>query len=911
MGGKKNQMKKMIHILSLSFLIPLLVGAQTATITVTRDVIRSADELEPLGLNRFGDVGGMSASSGNIIEQGGFEPVSMRDLYHVIECGQDKGHYWVTLDGAGTSKWLRYDTGAYSGARLRAYRFLDADGNSLPYRTANVEGGKMIDTKNVAQVKPLFDSRVLPKGTPDFPDGGWLADSGVTEFKEWQAKSAEEKAEVSKGWRMYYEADVPLQMDDVIIVEKEMIWPDPEDFHPRMQAGGIWADWKNVTGTSRIIPVPEGMPEGVDFGKGIGRVTPQNGEAELWYKMFCATGMKNVYWYGMLDEGVKYRFEAWVKMDGGTGGSVHLGFGENKPGSWRSGYFGTQVGQDFPVSDKWSLIGFEFTAPVTPEKGGIEGAILRYIGDRDLLVDNVKLQPVYEPGDEDKPFVINQKLFEALMDNQPATGRKGALRSWAGLCQAPMDDLLRWSTPSQLDLRGSIAVRPVKGGPMFPKMLTILEATGDSPETRMVPWLMGQVTHSPEEYRQLVEYLAAPYDPAVDTPESKPYAYRRTLQRGHNRPWIEDFREIIIEFGNENWHNRRNEEWIGVGRSGLSQQCGPEMGVFTRYLVEEMRQSPYWDEENLKICVGGNYTAGVNADGSVKGYGQEAVQKAGDTADHHSHATYVGPRWETGESSQTSIDDAGVQKTLLAYRPVKEQEWKLQEEAHEQLKKLGFDVEMTAYESGPSGFGLRAKTPEEDRAGEYYGKSFAMGTAVLDAWLDAWKKGWTYQCYLNFGQGKWWNSHTSMAEEHRPSPGFLIQTLINQTVANRDMLTTTVTGSPSREYIEPPPKWNKKAQPVSYQVETLQAHSFGDDETVVVAVSNLNLDQAQLVEIKIPLKKVSSIELHTLTGDPRDTNLDERKVELTSSRLPASQFKNGVLKTEVPAGSPAVFMFNK
>ena len=881
-------------------------------IMVSPEVLRNAADLEPLGVNNFGDVGGLKATSGNLVTQGGFEPAHLRDLYRVIASGRDKGHYWVTLDGPGTSMWLLYATGTYSGARMRAYRFLDAKGNNLPYREAKwADGGKLLDTTNVAEARPLFDGRVLPRNTPGFPKGGWLADTGVGTFQEWQEKTAEEKSEIKKGWRVYYDAGVPLQMDDVVIFEREILWPDLGEFHPRMSAKGVSTIWTDVVGDSRIVAAPADMPKGVDFGKGVFQITPQAGVAELWYKLFGGTGRKDAHWYGTLDEGVAYRYEAWVKVVGAETGTVHLGFGGNRAGAWKNGYFGNTIGQDFLVDGTWKRVGFEFNAPGTPAKGGIEGAILRYAGEGKLLVDNVKLQPVYEPGDADKPFVIYRKLFQTLLASQPAVGRKGALRSWAGLNPVAMDDLLRWSAPCELHFSDAIGVRPVKGVPVFPKALTILEATGDSPENRMVPWLMGQVTHRPEEYRQLIEYLAAPYDPAKDSPQTKPYAHRRTLHRGHPRPWTDDFREIVIEFGNENWHNRANREWIGVGRFHTVHQGGPEMGAFTRYLVEEIRKSPYWDEAKFKINVGGNYNAGVNPDGKVTGFGQEAVQAAGDTADYHSHATYIGPRWETGESSQSSIDDAGVQKTLFAYRPVKAREWQKQADAHKQLKKLGFEVRMTAYEGGPSGFGLRAKTPAEDRAGEYYGKSYAMGTAMLDAWLDAWAKGWTYQCYLNFGQGRWWNSHTSISQGHRPSPGFLIQTLINRTIANRNMLTTTVTGSPTVVFSEAPPAWRKKAAPVLHQVDTIRAHSFGDENTVVVAISNLNLAGAQVVEIALPTRQAGSITLHTLKGDPRDTNLDALKVERIIRELPAEQRKNGIFQTTIPAGSPVVFVFRK
>jgi len=443
--------------------------------------------------------------------------------------------------------------------------------------------------------------------------------------------------------------------------------------------------------------------------------------------------------------------------------------------------------------------------------------------------------------------------------------------------------------------------------------LLIAEASGDSPETRIVPWLITQVTHDEEEYQQLVEYLAAPYDPAKDTPESKPFAYRRTLHRDNNRPWTDEFREIIIEFGNENWHNRANPNWLGVGRSGTVHQGGREMGVFSKHLVQKMRKSPFWNEDIIKINFGGNYNAGVNEDGTVTGFAQEAVQTGGDTADYHSHATYIGPRWETGESSQTSIDDNGVQKTLMAYRLAKEEEWTLQEKTHEQLLKLGYDVEMSAYEGGPSGFGLRAKTKEEERAGEYYGKSYAMGTAMLDAWLDAWEKGWSHQCYLNFGQGKWWNSHTSMAYGFRPSPGFQIQTLINQTISNHDLLKTQVENAPV-EMVENPKK-RKKYKPgekvPTKNISAMQAHAFGNADYIAVAVSNLSLTQNHPVQIQIPMTTAATITRHTLTGGPRDTNMDEEKVKPIVEEVPASKLQNGVFNDTVPAGSPVIYIFQK
>jgi hypothetical protein len=211
------------------------------------------------------------------------------------------------------------------------------------------------------------------------------------------------------------------------------------------------------------------------------------------------------------------------------------------------------------------------------------------------MVDNLKLQPVYEAGDGDKPFVVNRRLLEAMLANQPADGRKGAQRGRFGMNSISMATLCDWNPECDVTIgAGGPRLSPFAKQitPGLPQSLTILEATGDSPETRMVPWLVGQVTHCEDEYRQLVEYLCAPYDPAVDSPETKPMAYKRYRQRGHGRPWSKDFREIIIQFGNENWHNRRIALWIGFGRAGWVHQGGREFGLWAKYMIGEIPPLP-------------------------------------------------------------------------------------------------------------------------------------------------------------------------------------------------------------------------------------------------------------------------------------------------------------------------------
>ena len=885
-----------------------LAPAQTR-IDVSTTVIRPAKDLEPLGVNNFGDGGQTRHTAGNLVANAGFEPIRLRDLYRVIESGETNGHHWVTMDGDGTSKWHLYTDGTYSGARMRAYRFVDAEGQPLPYQDAGwAEGGQLLDARKGAECRPLFDSRVLPKGAPGFPQGGWLADTNT--LKSWDTLSKEQKEQAKKAWRVYYEAQVPLRMDDVVIFERSFAWPDAAEFHPRTSERGISSEWNDIVGAMRQVPAPSDAPAAMGAGAGVLEMTPSNGEAQVWSKIFGGTARQDASWYGTLEEGLTYRYEAWAKVVGAERGELLLGFANyyswDRPKAYLRGYYGhTNLMAAFPVADTWQKVGFTFTAPGNPTND-IEGVLLRYAGEGRLLLDNVKLQPVYEPGDEDRPFVIYRKLFKTLLDNQPATGRKGAARIWFGLNQASMSSLLDWDTENRVSLTTQIGINP-QAEMTLPKALLILEATGDTPATRMVPWLITQVTHSEEEYRQLLEYLAAPYDPAQDSPQTKPMAFKRTQQRGHSRPWTEDFRELIVEFGNENWHNRAMGNWIGMGRSGAVHQGGREYGLWAKYMIGEMKKSPYWTKAGLSICFGGNYTAGTNQDGSVYGYGQEATVAAGGLNDYHSHATYIGPRWEVGEKCETSIDDQGVQRTLFAYRLSTEEEWEKQAIADRRLRELGFQTRMSAYEGGPSGFGLRAKTPEEDRAGEYYGKSYAMGTAIMDAWLDAWAKGWTYQCYLSFGQGRWWSSHTSLSQGHRPSPGWLAQTLINRTMANQDMLAVAVSNAPVR-HIELATH-NKKI--LARDVPLVQAHAMGGAQRIALALFNLDLQAAHEAEVTLPLKKASRITLHTMKGDPRDTNLEAEKVTLVSREIEIRELDQGIFKTSIPAGTAYVLVFEQ
>lgn len=876
------------------------LAGDSAEIRVSNNVARPTADVPPLGINYFGDIGQVHYSAGNLIQGAGFEPVQMRALYRVIEVGEDKGHRFIRLDGtaqgAGTSNYQLYGNGYFSGASMRAYRMVGSDRRQVPFNAdERAEGGGRLDATKATQVIGLGKTKVLPRGTEGFPDGGWLA-PGADDYKAWNEMSKEKQTEYTNQWRVYYEGDLPLALDDVVVFEKRLIWPDLNDQHPRTRTRGLEGLWKVSGGECSHVAHTGTLPPDMDGGESCMKIhASDSGPVVAWHKLFAGTRRDDLHWYGQLEPGVTYRYEGWVRQEGGSlPANVTLAI-TNSTGELS--YGAEKIEQSFPLDKEWRKVGFEFTAPDRPDSGQLFGPSISFAGPGTVCVDNVKLQPVYEPGDAVKPFVVNKTVLEGILKSQPASGRKGALRFWSGLTYASMRSWLGWNMDSarMTDwISGVVSNNPTT----LPKSLMILEATGDSPETRMVPWMVVQVTFDEEELAALAEYLAVPYDPATDTPENKPYAFLRTQQRGTNAPWTDTFRELIIEWGNENWHNRKlpNAPWLGFGRFGAVHQFGREYGLFTRRFIETMKGSPGWTpaaEAKIKFCLGGNYFTDRDA------YGNLATLANGLNS-YLGMANYVGPKWEMNEAGIDALNDEGFKRSLVAAVPLMDS-WSRQEDT---LAAIGGasagKLQMVAYEGGPSGFDQQAK----NAAAEIYGKSQAMAVSAFDAWMTSYLHGWTYQCYLGFEQGKKWASHTSMAEGFRPSPAFLALTLRNR-VMSGDLLKVELENAPVEPI--PIPVASGSDHLRITDVPMLNAFAMRDRENFTVAVLSRSLDTSYPATIKLPFSSAKKITAHTLAGDPRKTNLDAMNIEIRSSSLPATSVKDGSLSVTVPPGSITIY----
>ena len=893
-----------------------------ATFTITKDVLVPAEQIEPIGVNRCGDPGGCKYSRNTFIKYSGFEPINMRLMARVRRILDDGS---IQIDSS-MSEWNgALKSGFYSGADVRVYRIVDKDGEKLPVQDKpkwlGGGGNYIVNPETADHVVFVGKTKVIPGGTSGYLEGGWIAET----------KPSERNPDIlQQDWdrsKVCFTPKIDFHYGDYLFFEKRVLALDPETIRMEDQKTGKkkkisfpWAGKKSKVSLARHdAPIPEGM---IDAGESCMKIEAQDGKDEITYPYMVGGDT----YYGNLEEGKQYRMEVWMRQKG-LQGTVEFSF--------TKGYENCKP--RFQVTDKWG----KFTCDFKGEKSEtLYGVRFTFTGPGTLWMDNCRIFR-YDNAEELKATYTPGKLtLNELVDSQPPTGRKGVLRFWDGLGQMSMKSLCSLTGDSARNINWTRCIIQETGAIVKPLMFT--EATGKTPETRMVPWLIIQVTFSEEDYRNLIEYLGAPYDPKKDTPESKPFAFNRYRQRGHGRPWTDTFREIILEFGNENWHNRYAlfPFWIGFGELSAIHQGGKEYGIFTRYYVEQMIESPYWTaeklDEKIKFCLGGNYSAQIGKDGKVTGYGQEATQANGYNS-YEGHAIYVGPLWELGQDLKRPLDDEGFQGTLLSYEAGSKSRNENMSVSFRKLQEQGYTKhELVSYEGGPSGFSIWGKglTKEDLRATQVLGHSLAIGVTALDCWLDTYRLGWTYHCYYFYGQGKSWNSHSEIKYGFLPSPAFMAMEMRNRCLRG-DMLVTTVNSTPTISYgatgnlkkaLET--KAKEAGKETKREVPLIKCYCFRDGNRYSVAVLSLTLDGKHSghdfgdgctpVTLNLPFSSAGKITVHKLVGDPRHTNMTEHKIKMVAHDIPASAVRDGVFRIDevtgggengIPPGTVFMYVF--
>lgn len=692
--------------------------------------------------------------------------------------------------------------------------------------------------------------------------------------------------------RVFVTADTPkLEPWDYVILEKRWTNFDMDGVNPRVRGIGNPLDsaapyWNcdPVPLTMTLVPHPQPVPaEMAEPGETCLQVEAKAGvTSSLHQFVMIGTGRGGEsLWYGTLEPGKHYRFSGWLRQSGlGNGGNVAFSFGRGYPA----------LRTDFKVAETWRRYTYEFDGPPRPEGGWHFGHTLTFTGPGTLWLDNLSVSRVDSPAEAELPYTPNKTVLAELLRVQPTTGPKGVHRIWFLNKDTTMAGLTGWYANSKVEPNWRTAVEGTLSMTV-PQALAFDVATGDSPATRMRPWLVLQhLLHSEDDWRGFIEYLAAPYDPAKDSPTAKPWAYKRYQQRRTGTPWTDEFSQLTLEFGNETWHNGHFADWLGFSTRGAIHQGGREYGIFMHYLAGEIKQSPYWASQHLdtkiRFALGGNYDCREDRDGSIRGYGEEAMQACPE-ATVVGHANYVGPKWETGDYSARRYDDHGVQECLISFLTGPERGQQTMGAARDKLAKAGREYDIAAYEGGPGGFALPGSAPPEQvETNERYGKSLAQAVGAFDAWMRSYLYGWTDQMYLGYDQGNHWASHMPFHDGFRPSPAWEALGLRNR--ASGDLMAVTETSTPTLAR-------GKETYPLA------GVYALRDGAIWSVFLVSRKLDGATDMAVKLPFARAAKVTLHKLTADPRLTNRDKLNVAVTTEA--ASAVTGGVLKVSLPPGS--------
>jgi hypothetical protein len=736
-----------------------------------------ASHVEPLGANVGTVMGGTNYTTNQFMRGTGFEPGYDRWLRRIDSCGTN----WFTWTSfGGVSEWELDSTGFGNGASVRVYRIVNSSGQPLAWAT----GGAMEDATGADHVVFVGEYHIpMPGGA--LPKGGWIADggTGAGPFVN----------------RVYLDSNVTLYRGDYMFMTFRKVQLVKSEINGRLyqynanieSVGHLTRPtaW-NAKLVAHPTPVPQAMLD-EDPGETCLEIDPTDATtSSLGQYLFHAFDQGEGQWYGTLTPGAHYRCDVWLRQVGlGNGG--HVRFCSNQSYS--------AISQTFNVPGTWQKFSYEFNGPNYPNTDAWHQMFaLEITGPGQLWVDN---WAVYQDDavHEMRPFSPCSTGYNEYLRTIPPSGPKPSARFYPATfpSTAPMSRLLSNWAGSNIDfiynLQPGIQIT-------IPHCLYWCFKSGNSPETRIVPYFTLRVEDMEADWKALVEYLGVPYDSTVDSPASKPWAYMRFKQRGIGTPWTDEFREIIIEYGNESWHNGAGGYgWYGFSRASWVWAGGTEYGLFAHYMFDQqVGGMPWWTQYNLgskiKFALNGGYMIGTTPQ-----YGDNSVRLTTGAVKYVTHANYVGPKWETGDTPDSIFNDDGMQRTLVAADPdFKANYLAMHAKYRDDAKALGVNYNLIVYEGGPSGYTVGGGSATVKEVSEEYGKSMGMAVAAMDSWLYSSYVGYKFQNYLGYGCGTGWSSHTQVPQGgFRQHCGWMAMALRNNYARGDRMLRTNFTTVPT------------------------------------------------------------------------------------------------------------------
>ncbi|MBU0500870.1 MAG: hypothetical protein KJ558_14410 [Gammaproteobacteria bacterium] len=557
-------------------------------------------------------------------------------------------------------------------------------------------------------------------------------------------------------------------------------------------------------------------------------------------------------WYEVLEKR-PYRMEVWLRQEGN--GRVRF----DTPG-----FYGPVEGVppvDFQVGKGWRKYEASFTPKVIDKGGNPSRMRLEFRGPGSFYVDNFRIYPA------DATFLdLTPRDYERLRE-----AGIGALRTH-GLIKTGVRsyDLAQLTNPGGV-ITGSDKLNTL------PQSLAIIRKSG------VRPWLQIEPHLSPEEWLGLMEYLAAPFDPAKDDPAAKPWAYKRYRQ-GQQRPWLDEFDRVYFELGNETW-NGLFRPWtfedMTDAATGEHYSGGRVYGLFQEHVISILRSSPYWQPAGLDRKV--DFILGGWAD---QEYGKDAAS-ASPSSRFLTIGAYIGG-WDEAEGPP----DLSDRSFFSVLNQVSQSAIPNAERHAAEVRGIGREgLGVGTYEAGP-GYalsGLNNATVSEKQAEEQEQvmKSLAAGTATLDTFLARARLGFRLQNFFTFGEGSYWRSHAKWYRGGQAYPSWKLLGLFN-TQATGDLLRVETLSVPTTDLAG----FDRRKAVTGAPLVAAYATRRGDRFNLFLLSRRLpnypvkgDAGYSPLT-LELPFASARSLTLYRMQGDPRANNTQADRVGIEKLELP-------------------------
>ncbi len=564
------------------------------------------------------------------------------------------------------------------------------------------------------------------------------------------------------------------------------------------------------------VTVPEGLEEMVRIG----------------YWLHSKTADDNP----RLREGAPYTVSLWLKHDGPGQREVEV-------------RVGSIAQETFSVGNEWKEYSVDFIGG--PPKHVVERFDIGSLQAGNFYIDGVSI--VQKDGPQ--PFGFYPEVVDTLKRFQP-----GSLRLWAlfskGLDKA-LDDVLGPPGQTNLGFResGGAGTSVTIG---LHKELELCEQVGSD------PWIITSVMYSPQENKNLIEYLAGPAD--------SPYGAKRAAW-GREKPWTEAFGRIILEPGNEVW-NRIFRPQAFTGNPKL-------YGAYAERIFQDMKSSPFYKEDKFFLVVNGWV-----AQPGPNGFGATALKMA-PSADAFDIAYYTGGWDAVGVMKSENEAEGWLNVLTFTQRMLVTRSREAVETAQQIGRERGRPASVLVYEAGP---GYTLPGPGKfNRKEQEEGKSLAQAITALDIFMANIRIGILDQSFFMFKNGHYWASHNRTWGEHiiwkalgmrnALLKGDLItanaKEMVRIDLPEAEVDVMHQTNSSDRKL--------KKLRGVP-DLPLVDCYPFQDGKRHAFMLISRRLEGSTPVTLELPYDPEDSYTLHTLAGDsPALHNIDEEVVKVITT----------------------------